>query len=370
MTFLHELPGWPDLRWDAETLSAPLATARHAQGRLLGRMESFGFELRSEAGLQTLTSDVVRSWAIEGETLDADEVRSSIASRLGLDAGGLPRASREVEGVVEMMLDATRDFAAPLTEERLFAWHAALFPTGRSGLTRIATGAWRPASAGPMQVVSGSLGHERVHFEAPSAARLPAEMARFLDWFNDGPPLDPVMKAGIAHLWFLTLHPFEDGNGRIARALCDLLLARADDSPDRFYSLSTRIEAERKAYYLELEGAQRGDLDITPWLLWFLGCLDRAIRGADELLAGVLRKARVWERANRGVVNERQRKVLNRMLGDFRGHMTTSKYAKLAGCSPDTALRDVRGLVELQVLIQNPSGGRSTSYRIRDDRAE
>lgn len=369
MTFVHDLPDWPDFRWDAEALSTPLASVRHAQGRLLGRMESLGFDLRSEAGLETLTADVVTSWAIEGESIDADQVRSSIASRLGIDAGGLPRASREVDGVVEMMLDATRSHAEPLTEERLCRWHAVLFPTGQSGLVRITSGSWRPASAGPMQVVSGSAGHERVHFEAPSAERLSFEMARFLEWFNEGPSLDPVLKAGIAHLWFVTIHPFEDGNGRIARALSDLLLARADDSPDRFYSLSKQIEIERKGYYLELEGAQRGDLDISPWLLWFLGCMDRAVQGADESLAGVLRKARVWERANQGVVNDRQRKVLKRMLGDFRGHLTSSKYAKLAACSPDTALRDIRGLVELGVLVRNVSGGRSTSYRVHDDGA-
>jgi Fic family protein len=366
MTYLHELPDWPQLTWSAEDLAGPLAAVRHEQGKHLGRMEALGFPLQSEASLEVLTSDVVKSWAIEGERLDADEVRSSIASRLGLDAGGLPRAGREVDGIVEMMLDATQSHAAPLTADRLCAWHAALFPTGRSGLGRITVGAWRPAEAGPMQVVSGPLGRERVHFEAPAAARLDVEMQRFLDWFNAPSETDPVLKAGIAHLWFLTIHPFEDGNGRIARALGDLLLARADGTKARFYSLSAQIETERKQYYEELEAAQRGELDITGWLTWFLGCLDRAIRGAENSLAKVLHKAQLWQRVNARPVNERQRKVINRLLGDFEGHLTTSKYAKLAGCSSDTALRDVRELLERGVLVQNQGGGRSTSYRLAE----
>jgi len=366
MTFIHELPDWPRFTWDNDLLAAPLAAVRHAQGLHLGRMQTLGFELRSEAGLETLTREVVQSWAIEGESIDAGEVRSSIASRLGLDAGGLPSPSREVDGVVEMMLDATRNSDAQLTAERLRAWHAALFPTGRSGLARITVGAWRPASAGPMQVVSGSPGHELVHFEAPTAVRLEEEMSSFLAWFDGGEALDPVLKAGLAHLWFVTIHPFEDGNRRIARAIGELALSRADGTPERFYSLSTQIEVERKSYYLELEGAQRGDLDVTAWLLWFLACLGRAIEGSEASLARVLRKARVWERANRGSVNERQRRALNRLLGDFEGHLTSSKYAKLAGCSTDTALRDIQQLVDLGVLARNPGAGRSTSYRVSD----
>lgn len=366
MTYLHELSEWPQLRWSAEDLAGLLAAVRHEQGKHLGRMEALGFPVQSEASLEVLTSDVVKSWAIEGEQLDADEVRSSIASRLGLDAGGLPRAGREVEGIVEMMLDATQNHAAPLTADRLCGWHSALFPTGRSGLGRITVGAWRPAEAGPMQVVSGPLGRERVHFEAPAADRLDAEMQRFLDWFNAPSETDPVLKAGIAHLWFLTIHPFEDGNGRIARALGDLLLARADGTKARFYSLSAQIEAERKQYYDELETAQRGGLDITSWLAWFLGCLDRAIRGAENSLAKVLRKAQLWQRVNARPVNDRQRQVINRMLGDFEGHLTNSKYAKLAGCSSDTALRDVRELLQRGVLVQNQGGGRSTSYRLAE----
>ena len=364
MPYIHELPGWPTLTWDSEALAAPLAAVRHEQGRLLGKMEALGFDLRSEASLIVLTADVVKSSAIEGETLDADEVRSSIARRLGLDTAGLPQPSRSVEGIVEMMLDATQHFAAELTDERLYGWHASLFPTGRSGMNRIAVGQWRPAEAGPMQVVSGPLGNERVHFEAPAAERLATEMNAFLTWFNEPGTIDPVLKAGLAHFWFVTIHPFEDGNGRIARAIADLSLAQADGVKERFYSMSAQIEADRKTYYSELEQAQRGDLDVTAWLLWFLECLGRAIAASDERLAGVLRKSRLWERINRQPVNERQRLVINRMLNDFQGYLTTSKYGKLAKCSADTALRDLKELLERGIIVQNPGGGRSTSYRL------
>lgn len=360
--YIHEKPGWPDLRWNSESLAMPLAAIRHKQGRLLGRMEALGFPLRAEANLSMLTADVVKSSAIEGEALDPDAVRSSLARRLGLDVGGLRKASRSVEGVVEMMLDATRKFAAELTPERLFGWHAALFPTGRSGMHPIAVGQWRPPEAGAMQVVSGPIGKEQVHFEAPAAERLESEMARFLAWFNEPPALDPVLKAGVAHLWFVTIHPFEDGNGRIARAIADMALARADGTNDRFYSMSSEIEAQRKEYYRELQAAQRGDLDITRWLEWFLACLDRAIDGAESSLAGVLHKARLWERVNRRPVNDRQRTVINRLLNGFEGFLTTSKYARLAKCSTDTALRDIQELLARGILLKNPARGRSTSY--------
>lgn len=364
MTFIHEKPGWPEFTWGSEALSPLLAALRYREGQLLGGMQALGFGLRTEASLRTLTDDVVKSSAIEGERLDPEEVRSSIARRLGLDAGGLVPASRDVEGVVEMMLDATQNHNQELTAERLFSWHAALFPTGRSGMRRITVGAWRPAEAGPMQVVSGPVGRETVHFEAPDADRLDGEMTRFLDWFNSPPSIDPVLKAAVAHFWFVTIHPFEDGNGRIARAIADMALARADRSKERFYSMSSQIEAERKAYYEHLERQQRNDLDITEWLAWFLGCLDRAIASAEDTLAAVLYKARLWEKANRRPVNDRQRLVLNRMLNGFQGHMNTSKYAKLAKCSTDTALRDIRDLLDRGILIQNPGGGRSTSYRL------
>ena len=364
--FLHERPGWPHFEWDDRGLATPLAAVRHAQGRLLGSMEALGFDLRTEAGLAVLTREVVTSSAIEGEVLRSDEVRSSIARRLGLDAAGLPKPGRIVDGVVEMMLDATRSFGTPLTAERLFGWHAALFPTGRSGMLRITVGAWRPAEAGPMQVVSGPPDRERVHFEAPAAERLEFEMSRFLEWFNASSALDPVLKAGVAHLWFVTIHPFEDGNGRIARAIADMALARADGTPERFYSMSSQIEAERKDYYLELESAQRGDVDISRWLAWFLGCLGRALDGAGRTLASVLNKARMWQRINRRPVSDRQRRVINRLLDGFQGHLSTSKYAKLTGCSSDSALRDIRELVERGILVQNPGGGRSTSYRLAE----
>ena len=367
-TYIHSLPDWPTFRFDDRALAGPVAAVRHKQGRRLGRMESLGFELRREAGLAALTSDVVKSSAIEGEKLDADEVRSSIARRLGMDAGGLRPAAREVDGVVDMLLDATRGFDRPLTKRRLFDWHSSLFPTARSGLRRIVVGRWRTAESGPMQVVSGPVGREKVHFEAPAAERLDGEMSRFLArsnaWCNARPTVDPVIAAGLAHFWFVTIHPFEDGNGRIARAIADLWLARGDGTTDRFYSMSTQIAAERKEYYRQLETAQRGDLDVTPWLSWFLACLDRAIDGADAMLATVLRKADLWKQVNRSPVNERQRAVLNRMLDGFEGFLSTSKYAKLAGCSNDTALRDIRELVERGILVRNPASGRSTSYRL------
>jgi len=364
--YIHEKTGWPRLTWDGERLAGLLAAVRHKQGRLLGKMEGLGFDLRAEANLTVLTSDVVKSSAIEGEALPPDEVRSSIAGRLGLDIAGLPKAGRNVEGVVDMMLDATRHFDAPLTPQRMFDWHASLFPTGRSGISPITVGAWRTHESGRMRVVSGPVGNETVHFEAPAAQRLASEMDAFLQWFNAPSEVDPVLKAGVAHLWFVTVHPFDDGNGRIARAIADMALARADGTPDRFYSMSSQIEAERKDYYLQLEFAQKGDTDITNWLAWFLACLGRAIDGAGETLGAVLRKARLWQRINRRPVSDRQRLVINRMLGQFEGFLSTSKYAKLAKCSADTALRDIRELLERGILVQNPSGGRSTSYRLAD----
>ena len=364
MTYIHERSGWPQFVWDSEALAVPLAAVRHKQGKHLGKMEALGFDFRAEASLSVLTSDVVKSSAIEGETLNPEEVRSSIARRLGLDAAGLPKAGREVEGVVEMMLDATQNFEAPLTSDRLFDWHAALFPTGRSGMSRIAVATWRSRETDPMQVVSGPIGREKVHFEAPAAGHLESEMTVFLKWFNSPAVIDPVLKAGIAHFWFVTIHPFEDGNGRIARAIGDMALSQADSTKERFYSLSSQIEAERKDYYLQLESAQRGDLEITRWLTWFLGCLDRAIGNADKMLAAVLHKAKLWQRINLRPVNNRQREVINRMLGEFEGFLTTSKYAKLVKCSQDTALRDIRELLERGIIVQNPGRGRSTSYRL------
>ncbi|MBI2689661.1 MAG: Fic family protein [Acidobacteria bacterium] len=360
--YIHELKDWPRLHWDRETLAEPLASVRHRQGRLTGHMEALGFNLRQEAVLQTLTADVLKSSEIEGEKLDPEQVRSSIARRLGMDIGALKSADRHVEGVVEMMLDATRHYDQPLTGERLFAWHASLFPSGRSGMTKIRAWAWRDDSTGPMQVVSGPIGKEQVHYEAPKAERLDAEMRAFLDWFESESGIDPVLKAAQAHLWFVSIHPFDDGNGRIARAIADMALSRSERSPQRFYSMSAQIRQERNAYYDILEETQKGTMDITPWVKWFLGCMGRAIDGAQTALSAVLSKAQFWDRVRGIPMNERQRLVLNKLLDGFEGKLTTSKYAKLTGCSHDTALRDIMALVERGVLVRNPAGGRSTSY--------
>lgn len=363
--WIHEKKNWTNFIWDIEALASKLADIRHRQGRLLGRMEGLGFELKREASLSTLTNDIVKSSAIEGENLNPEEVRSSIARRLGIKIAGLIPSSRDVEGIVEMMLDATQQFTKPLTKKRMFNWHAALFPTGRSGMYRITVASWRTKDTDPMQVVSGPIGKEKVHFEAPSAARLKKEMREFLAWFDHGDDTDPVIKAGIAHLWFVTIHPFEDGNGRIARAIGDMALARADGTQNRFYSLSSQIEAERKQYYDELEKQQRATPDITDWLSWFLDCLGRAISNAEITLGNVLFKAQLWDIINQKPVNDRQRLIINLMLEDnFAGFMNTSKYAKLAKCSNDTALRDIQELKERGIFLQNSSGGRSTSYRL------
>jgi len=317
--------------------------------------------------LSTLTNDVVKSSAIEGENLNPEEVRSSIARRLGIDIDGLIPASRDVEGIVEMMLDATQQFSKPLTKDRLFDWHAALFPTGRSGMHKIIAWGWRTVESGPMQVVSGPIGKEKVHFEAPTADRLDQEMEAFLAWLGGKDDTDPIIRAGIAHLWFVTIHPFEDGNGRIARAISDMALSRADGTRGRFYSLSSQIEAERKQYYDQLEAQQCATLDITDWLSWFLDCLGRAISNVETTLGDVLFKAKLWDMINQKPVNERQRLIINRILENgFEGFMNTSKYAKLAKCSNDTALRDIQELKERGIFIQNPGGGRSTSYRLPD----
>lgn len=362
--YIHNKPDWPRFHWNRESLSERLASVRHEQGRLLGRMEALGFKLRQEAVLKTLTEDVLKSSEIEGEQLDAEQVRSSIARRLGMDIGGLRPVDRNVEGVVEMMLDATRHYEQPLTAERLFGWHASLFPTSRSGMRRIRVGAWRDDSSGPMQVVSGPIGRERVHFEAPVAEKLNREMQVFLDWLDESTETDWVAKAGLAHLWFVTIHPFDDGNGRIARAITDMALARSEKSAQRFYSMSGQIRQERAAYYDVLETAQKGSMDITPWMEWFLGCLRRAIEGAQATLATVLSKARFWETFTDFSINDRQRLVLNRLLDGFEGKLTTSKWAKLAKCSHDTALRDILALLERGMLVRNPEGGRSTSYNL------
>ncbi|HEY6505821.1 MAG TPA: Fic family protein [Chitinophagaceae bacterium] len=361
--FIYQLPGWPSFTWNAEKINLLLTEVRHQQGKLLGRMERLGFTLQSEATLQTLTLDVLKSSEIEGELLDAEQVRSSIALRLGIDIAGMVTADRHVEGVVEMMLDATQHFDQPLTEERLFGWHAALFPTGRSGMHKIVTGAWRNnPSHDPMQVVSGPMGRETIHYEAPAAELLPDEMNHFLHWFNTSMNTDPVLKAAIAHVWFVTIHPFDDGNGRVARAVADLQLSRADGTAQRFYSMSAQVRKERNAYYTILEKTQRGNLDITEWLEWFLQCLGRALNASEETLALVLKKAAFWKAQEKTIFNPRQVLMLNKLLDKFEGKLTTSKWAKIAKCSHDTALRDINDLIEKKVLTKEEAGGRSSSY--------
>lgn len=362
--WIYECIDWPNFFWDQEKITPRLIKVRHIQGRLLGRMQGLGFNLKQEACLSTLTNDVIKSSAIEGETLSPKEVRSSIARRLGMDVGGLVPASRDIEGIVEMMLDATQNFDKPLTEDRLFDWHAALFPTGRSGMQRIAVGAYRSEEASAMQVVSGAIGQEKIHFEAPAAVKLAQEMSEFLKWLDQKSEIDAVIKAAIAHLWFVTIHPFEDGNGRIARTIADLALARADNTRERFYSMSAQIEVQRKDYYAQLEVQQKSDVDITKWLLWFLKCLERAIEGAEKTLATVLHKSKLWDHLNQKSVNARQRLIVNRMFEDFKGHMNTSKYAKITKCSTDTAFRDIKQLLNIGAFIQNPGSGRNTSYRL------
>lgn len=363
-TYIHELSDWPMFRWDDGRLAAPLAAARHLQGRLVGQMEALGFRVREEAVLRTLTEDVLKSSEIEGEKLDPDQVRSSVARRLGIDIGGLQPADRHVEGVVEMMLDATQHYDQPLTVERLFGWHASLFPADRRGMHRIAVGAWRDDRTAPMQVVSGPVGRERVHFEAPVADRLEQEMRRFLEWFNSDTTTEPVLKAALAHLWFVTIHPFDDGNGRIARAIADMSLARSEGSSQRFYSMSGQIREERGEYYRILEQTQRATMDVTAWMEWFLGCLTRAIGGAQAALSSVIERARYWEKLRDVPLNDRQRLVINRLLEGFEGKLTTSKWAAMTKSSTDTALRDIQQLVERGVLIRNAAGGRSTSYSL------
>ncbi|WP_208607015.1 Fic family protein [Burkholderia metallica] len=363
-TYIWESADWPAWRFDFAALATPLADVSRAQGMLAGRLADVGLALRDEASLAALTEDVVKTSAIEGENLNVASVRSSIARRLGVDIGALAPVDRHVEGVVDMVLDATAHAAAPVTDARLFGWHAALFPTGYSGMSRITVGGWRTDATGPMQVVSGPIGRQRVHFEAPPAVRVASEIARFLTWLN-GPPAEPLLiRAGLAHLWFVTLHPFDDGNGRIARALGDLVLARADRSSQRFYSLSAQIQRERNAYYDVLERTQRGSLDVTEWLAWFLTALGRAVDHAHVTLDAVLVKARFWQRCAGFAMNERQVKVMNRLLGGFEGKLTTTKWAALAKCSQDTALRDITELVEHGVLRRSSSGGRSTSYEL------
>ena len=363
--YIYQKNNWPNFYWEIEKISEILVSVRHKQGRLIGRMEGMGFHLQSEATLSTITLDVLKSSEIEGEILDKEQVRSSIARKLGLDIGGLVPADRNVEGIVEMMLDATQNYSRKLSIERLFDWHAALFPTGRSGMKKIIVAAWRThGKDDPMRVISGPMGRERVHFQAPDADKVEHEMKSFIRWFNETVELDPVLKAAIIHLQFVTIHPFDDGNGRIARALTDMQLARADQSVQRFYSMSSQIRKERKEYYTILEKTQKGDLDITNWIIWFLRCLDRAIDNSEENLSSVLSKWKFWDRHSSAILNERQRKMINKLFSDLEGKLTSSKWAKMNKCSQDTAGRDINDLMDKGILLKEAGGGRSTSYTL------
>lgn len=361
--FIHQNKNWPNFTWDSNAFLNLLSEARNLQGRLLGKMETLGFDLRNEASLDTLTLDVIKSSEIEGEYLNMDQIRSSIAQKLGIEIVGAVDFDRNVDGIVEMLLDATQNCVKPLTSNRLFDWHAALFPTGRSGMFKITVANWRKDTTGPMQVVSGAMEKEKVHFQAPDSDLLENEMNQFLDWFNNH-EMDLVVKASIAHLWFVTVHPFEDGNGRIARAISDMLLAQSDKSTQRFYSMSAQIRIERNQYYDILEKTQKGDLDITDWIVWFLNCLINALKSTDLVLKRVLFKADFWKK-NMGIeMNNRQIKLLNKLLDGFDGNLTSSKWAKIAKCSKDSAVRDINDLIHKGILQKEPSGGRSTNYEL------
>lgn len=359
--YIHQKDNWTDFKWDHEQILPLLGNVRHLQGRLIGKMGNLGFRLQEEAMLTTLTLDVLKTSEIEGELLNKEQVRSSIARRLGLEVSGLVDSSRNVDGIVEVMLDATQHYSLPLTEGRLFGWHAALFPTGHSGMYKIEVAKFR---SGEMQVVSGAMGKEKVHYEAPKGGLVEMEMTKFLQWFNNGAQVDPVLKAAIAHFWFVTIHPFDDGNGRIARAVADMQLTRSDGSPQRFYSMSNQILTERKKYYQILEKTQRSDSDITEWLVWFLSCLERALQNSEDILNAVLVKARFWDRHKQTNLNERQRLIINKLLDGFDGKLTSSKWGKIAKVSSDTALRDIQDLMGKGILQKEAQGGRSTSYEL------
>lgn len=361
MPYLWEEKEWPNLRWDDKLLSPLLTDVRHEQGRLLGRMEGLGFTLRQDAVFRTLSSEIVKTSEIEGEILDVEQVRSSVARRLGIKYPAKP-SGKDVDGIVEILIDATENFDGKLTQKRLFGWHSALFPEGRSGFSKITTGKWR---TGGVQVVSGPEGRRKVHFVAPPAERVPKEMGDFLSWFNARSAGDWLLKAGIAHLWFVIIHPFDDGNGRTARAIAEMCLARSEGMPQRFYSMSSQIMQERKDYYAELRETQKSGVDITEWLMWFLGCLGRSIASSGKTLSAIMHKSRFWEEHSKTVFNGRQTKILNLLLDEnFKGKLTSSKWAKIGKCSQDTAQRDINALIELGILKKSKEGGRSTSYEM------
>lgn len=362
--YIYQQPDWPNFKWDTKSIILPLASVRHLQGKLVGKMEALGFKLRNEAALETLTTEVIKSSEIEGQILNPEQVRSSIARRLGIEISGLVPSDRNVDGIVEMMLDATRNYNKSMTTDRLFDWHSSLFPSGRSGMYKIIVANWRDDSTGSMQVGSGDMGKEKIHYQAPPAETIRKEMKRFLSWFNTKPEEDLIIKSAISHLWFVTIHPFEDGNGRIARALSEMLLTRSDNSPQRFYSMSSQIRLERKDYYNILEETQKKTLNITEWLVWYLQCLENALNSSDIILSKVLYKHKFWTKFASEILNTRQILLINKLLDDFTGQLTTSKWAKIAKCSQDTALRDIQDLLNKKILKKNPSGGRSTNYTL------
>ncbi len=363
--YIYNQLNWPTFQWNSEPLLPLLAIVRNKQGQLIGKMSTLGFDIRNEANLEILTQEVLKTSEIEGEILNKDQVRSSIARRLGLEIPGLVYSERHVDGIVDVMIDATKNFDQELTTERLLSWHAALFPTGQSGLYKIISGNWRDDSTGPMQVVSGALGKEKIHFQAPPAPSIDQEMRLFIDWFNLEKQTDPVLMSAIAHLWFVTIHPFEDGNGRISRALSDLLLARSDGQSFRFYSMSSQIRKERNSYYDILEKTQKSTLDITPWIEWFLNCLLNSIEHSEKLLEKIISKQLFWIRHTGTIFNDRQKKILEKLLDDFDGALNTSKWAKMGKCSPDTALRDIQDLIEKGVLRKTEHGGRNARYEMK-----
>lgn len=361
--YIWQQKGWPDFIWDDAKLSFKLGSVRNLQGKLVGTMSALGFDLKNSAMLDALTADITKSSEIEGEILNADQVRSSLARHLGIDTEGLPEEDRYVDGVVQVMIDATQNYLQPLTDERLFNWHSALFPTGRSGMYKITVADWRQGSE-PMQVISGAMGKEKIHYQAPDSNDVPDQIKMFLDWANDNEKIDPVLKAAIAHLWFVTIHPFDDGNGRIARTITDLFLARADEMPHRFYSMSAEIRKQRKGYYEILEKTQKGGLDITGWLEWFLDCLQAALLNTEKLISTILQKAAFWDKYRSVAMNERQIRIVNLLWDGFDGKLTSSKWGKITKCSPDTALRDIQDLIAKSVLRKTDEGGRSTNYEL------
>ncbi len=361
--YIYQYSNWPNFTWDEKEVQVILGKVRHLQGKVFGQVSALGFSMKEETMLSTLTLDVLKSSEIEGELLNYEQVRSSIARRLGLDYAGMVYPDRNVEGVVEMMLDATQNYDKPLDEERLFGWHSALFPIGRSGMYKIDVGCYRKDE---MQIVSGPMGKEKIHYQAPPPEQVKYEMDRFLEWFNHNTKIDLVVKSAIAHFWFIIIHPFDDGNGRIARTISDLLLARSDDSSQRFYSLSNQILLERKVYYDILQKIQHKDGEITEWLIWFLNCLYRALKNTEQTINKVLYKADFWDKHKNTELNSRQRLMLNKLLDGFEGKLKTSKWAKITKCSQDTALRDIKDLIEKGILRQEKSGGRSTNYELDD----